>query len=270
MLFAAVWKCSGFSVVVVFVNSDRAFLVNATISERFGAKETERKWKSYSRITNINVWHCESIETLNKYGRDEASDDDDGDEEKRPQSKCCSHVASICYFDSIYVANEIFGRWFICKHARIKRTLSRYGANDTCSRYRRKKNSEYEITLIYDFDYTAANKCFLLLFLVSFVRHFHPMRRRSDWSRIWKRLKSVSFVKFKILCDVGTINSIGIRGHHLNPFQWHSIGSIEKNKIWIWRMNAELTSVPWTLSFMWSSRVVFPSFRFFQQYPSRR
>lgn len=26
-----------------------------------------------------------------------------------------------------------------------------------------------------------------------------------------------------------------------------------------------LTSVPWTFNFMWSSRVVFPSFRFFQQ-----
>lgn len=29
-----------------------------------------------------------------------------------------------------------------------------------------------------------------------------------------------------------------------------------------------LTSTPCTFSFMWSSRVVFPSFRFFQQYPS--
>ena len=28
------------------------------------------------------------------------------------------------------------------------------------------------------------------------------------------------------------------------------------------------TSTPWTFSFMWSSRVVFPSFLFFQQYPS--
>lgn len=31
-----------------------------------------------------------------------------------------------------------------------------------------------------------------------------------------------------------------------------------------------LTSVPWTFNFIWSSRVVLPSFRFFQQYPSRR
>ena len=30
-----------------------------------------------------------------------------------------------------------------------------------------------------------------------------------------------------------------------------------------------VTSMPWTLSFMWSSLVVFPSFLFFQQYPSR-
>lgn len=29
-----------------------------------------------------------------------------------------------------------------------------------------------------------------------------------------------------------------------------------------------LTSTPWTFSFMWSSRVVLPSFLFFQQYPS--
>lgn len=28
------------------------------------------------------------------------------------------------------------------------------------------------------------------------------------------------------------------------------------------------TSMPWTFSFMWSSLVVFPSFLFFQQYPS--
>lgn len=31
-----------------------------------------------------------------------------------------------------------------------------------------------------------------------------------------------------------------------------------------------LTSVPCTFNFIWSSRVVFPSFRFFQQYPSLR
>ena len=30
-----------------------------------------------------------------------------------------------------------------------------------------------------------------------------------------------------------------------------------------------ITSMPWTFSFIWSSRVVLPSFRFFQQYPSR-
>lgn len=30
-------------------------------------------------------------------------------------------------------------------------------------------------------------------------------------------------------------------------------------------LEALLTSMPWTFSFMWSSRVVFPSFRFFQR-----
>lgn len=34
------------------------------------------------------------------------------------------------------------------------------------------------------------------------------------------------------------------------------------------RRSPALTSTPWTFSFIWSSRVVFPSFLFFQQYPS--
>lgn len=66
--------------VAFAVVSDRVFLVNATNSGRIRAKEKERKWKSHPRIKKINVWHCESIETLNKYGIDGADGDDNGKE----------------------------------------------------------------------------------------------------------------------------------------------------------------------------------------------
>lgn len=45
---------------------------------------------------------------------------------------------------------------------------------------------------------------------------------------------------------------------------WHTVCD---TYIYLSASNA-LTSMPWTFSFMWSSLVVFPSFLFFQQYPS--
>lgn len=203
---------------------------------------------------------------------DEANNDDDGDEEKRPQSKWCSHVASICYFDSIYVANAIFGLWYICKQARTAHTVAirREWYMLTIQNKKKIVNTKLHWFMIL---IIRRRTIVFFLFFVSFARLFHPICRRSDWSRIWKRLESVSFVKFRfsaMSAQLIPLTCEAIIWTHSNDtaYVFERIGG--KRKIWMLRTSGELTSVPWTLSFMWSSRVVFPSFRFFQQYPSRR
>lgn len=102
--------------------------------------------------------------------------------------------------------------------AHCRDTARMIHAHDT----EQKKNSEYEITLIYDFDYTAANNCFLPLFC--FLRS--PLSSDLSTIRLESNLEKARIgilCQVQIFCDVGTINSIDMRGHHLNPFEWHSI-----------------------------------------------